>query len=251
MNAKPEWHKDFFRNSFYNPATKWALAAAPSEVAFLCRAMRLKKGMSVLDVCCGPGRHSAEFARRGLCVCGFDFSQEYLAEAADRIRKENLSARFVCGDMREIPFEEEFDAAASLFNSFGYFSEKSDDIKTLEGIFRALRPGGMFALDIVNGANVRKYSQKQSRTDLGRRWLTDKIEFTGDGMTCSWTFTDKKTGKSQTEIFFNRLYDEKLIKKALEDTGFSVLRLYGGFGGEPLTDKSERIIAISKKLRKV
>lgn len=250
MEAKSDWYNSFFRNSFYNPATQWALAAAPKEAAFLFRTMRLKKGMAILDVCCGPGRHSIEFARRGLSVCGYDFSSEYLREAADKAKKEKLIINLVKGDMRQIPFEDEFDAAVSLFNSFGYFADKSDDIRTLKGIFRALKPGGIFALDIVNGENVRKHSRLQSKTDLGRRWLTDKIEFMGDGMTCSWTFTDKKTGNSQTEIFFNRLYDDKLIKKALEESGFSVLKMYGSFSGEPLTDKSERIIVISKKLRK-
>ena len=249
MKADPEWPRHFFRNSFYNPATQWALAAAPKEAAFLFRAMGLKKGMVLLDVCCGPGRHSAEFARRGLSVCGYDFSAEYLKEAAGRAKKENFIVSFVKGDMREIHFDEKFDAAVSLFNSFGYFADKSDDIKTLKGIFRALKPGGVFALDIVNGANVRKYSLPQSKTDLGRRNLIEKIEFHGDGMTCSWTFTDKKTGKSQTEIFFNRLYDKETIKEALEESGFSAMKMYGGFGGEPLTDKSERIIAISKKIR--
>ena len=247
MKADPEWHKSFFRNSFYNPATRWALAAAPAETAFLCRAMRLKKGMSLIDVCCGPGRHSVEFARRDILVTGFDFSEEYLSEAAARARKDNLDIRFSVGDMREIPYTGEFDAAVSLFNSFGYFKDRKDDMKVLLGIFRSLRPGGKFALDIVNGTNVRKYSRHQSKTDLGRRWLTDKIEFTDDGMTCSWTFTDKKTGKSQTEIFFNRLYDEKLIRKALSEAGFGVLKIYGSFDGEKLTDKSERIIAISQK----
>ena len=247
MKADPEWHKSFFRNSFYNPATRWALAAAPAETAFLCRAMRLKKGMSLIDVCCGPGRHSLEFARRGILVIGFDFSEEYLSEAAARARKDNLDIRFSVGDMREIPYTGEFDAAVSLFNSFGYFKDRKDDMKVLLGIFRSLRPGGKFALDIVNGTNVRKYSRHQSKRDLGHRWLTDKIEFTDDGMTCSWTFTDKKTGKSQTEIFFNRLYDEKLIRKALSEAGFDVLKIYGSFDGEKLTDKSERIIAISQK----
>ena len=247
MKADPEWHKTFFKNSFYNPATRWALAAAPAETAFLCRAMRLKKGMSLIDVCCGPGRHSIEFSRRGLAVTGFDFSEEYLSEAASRAKKEQLLIRFVAGDMREIPYKEEFDAAVSLFNSFGYFKDKKDDMTVLLCIFRSLKPGGRFALDIVNGDNIRKHSAKQSRTDLGRRWLDDKIEFTDDGMTCSWTFTDKKNGKSQTKIFFNRLYNEKLIRKALVETGFEVFKIYGSFDGEKLTEKSERIIVISQK----
>ena len=43
--------------------------------------------------------------------------------------------------MRRIPLRGEFDAAINLWTSFGYFEKPSDDLKTLRGIARALKPG--------------------------------------------------------------------------------------------------------------
>ena len=40
MKARTDWHKSFFRNSFYNPADKAALAKAPEEVVDEERAKR-------------------------------------------------------------------------------------------------------------------------------------------------------------------------------------------------------------------
>lgn len=247
MKADADWPELFFRNSFYNPASAEAVKAAPAEADFLCRAMKLEKGTALLDICCGPGRHAIEFARRGIDVTGYDFSAEYLDEARIKAEKNNLNILFELGDMRSIPYICRFDAAVSLFNSFGYFQDYKDDIKTLKGIFRALRPGGVFALDIVNGRYVRDYTGPYERTDLGSCWRIARTELDKDGMTCAWTFIDKKTGKSRSAVFFNRLYDQQRISDALKTAGFSVLKFYGDFSGGRLNGKKDRIIVISRK----
>ena len=51
-----------------------------------------------------------ELARRGFAVTGLDLSLPLLICAADQARTEGLNVNFVHGDMREITFEEEFDA---------------------------------------------------------------------------------------------------------------------------------------------
>src|SRR5262247_565565 len=43
--------------------------------------VRPSPGAAVLDLCCGPGRHSLEFARRGFRVTGVDRTARYLATA--------------------------------------------------------------------------------------------------------------------------------------------------------------------------
>ena len=46
MKAKPDWPEEFYRNSFYNPASAEAIKAAPAEAAFLIEKLKLKKGAS-------------------------------------------------------------------------------------------------------------------------------------------------------------------------------------------------------------
>ena len=48
------------------------------EIDFLMDALRLRPGMRVLDVGCGPGRHAHELARRGLYVHGVDISERFV-----------------------------------------------------------------------------------------------------------------------------------------------------------------------------
>lgn len=247
--ARPaaDWHRGFFRNSFYNPASPEAVAAAPREAAFALGRLGLEKGAALLDLCCGPGRHAVEFARRGLAVTGFDLSREYLAEAAARARRRGVKLRLLRGDMRRLPFENEFDAAVNLFTSFGYFLKFSDDIRALKGVARALKPGGLFLIDIINGAWVRENFQARDWQDLGGYYLLDERTLTKDGVYNEWTRVPRG-GRPVKRAFFTRLYDRRRLAAALLKAGLKPLDFRGGFGGERLSRGSVRLIALAEKI---
>ncbi|HBE89568.1 MAG TPA: hypothetical protein DDW67_10565 [Elusimicrobia bacterium] len=247
MKVPREWHKSFFTNSFYNPAGELAVAKAPSEAAFVLKKLRLKKGAALLDLCCGPGRHAVEFARRGMKVTGLDFSAEYLREAAERAGKKNVRLRLVRGDMRRIPFKGEFDAAVNLFTSFGYFPRFSDDIRTLKGVARALKPGGLFLIDVVNGAFVRKDFRPRNWLRLkSGGWHLEENALTRDGCFNEWTRI-KPGGRAVSRRFFNRLYDAARLAAALEKAGLEPVSFWGGFGGERVSADRNRLICLARK----
>ena len=112
------------------------------EVTFLIDALGLQPGMRVLDVGCGPGRHAHALARLGIEVVGVDISQRFVDLAAAAAPP---GARFQRADARALRFDAEFDAAISLCQGgFGLVGE--DDPSVLEGMVRAVRPGGRLAL---------------------------------------------------------------------------------------------------------
>lgn len=247
MKVPREWHKSFFVNSFYNPAGELAVARARPEATFVLKKLKLKKGAALLDLCCGPGRHAVEFAGRGMKVTGFDFSAEYLREAETRSKKKRTPVRLVRGDMRRIPFKGEFDAVVNLFTSFGYFPEFSDDMKTLRGVASALKPGGLFLIDIVNGAFVRKNFNARGWFRLkSGGWHLEENVLTRDGCFNEWTRI-WPGGRALTKRFFNRLYDAARLASALEKAGLQPVSFWGGFAGERLSLSSQRLICLAKK----
>ena len=63
-------------------------------------------GRRRLDLACGTGQSTRPFQRRGYAVTGCDISDAMLARARERVP----GARFVRGDLRELPRIGQFDA---------------------------------------------------------------------------------------------------------------------------------------------
>ncbi len=122
-----------------------------SEVDVLVEVLDLAPGARLLDVGCGPGRHSHELARRGFEVVGLDVSETFVGLAR---RGAPRGATFIHGDARTMSFDSEFDAAISLCQgAFGLAGGPGSDTAVLdpdgavlERIVAAVRPGGGVAL---------------------------------------------------------------------------------------------------------
>jgi ubiquinone/menaquinone biosynthesis C-methylase UbiE len=96
-----------------------------------------------LDVCCGTGAGMAVLG--SLCrgaITGVDFSSGMLAQA----RSAHPDATWVRADVRALPFAEKFDLAVT-FGALGHFLP-GERPALFEGVYRALRPGGLFAFPI-------------------------------------------------------------------------------------------------------
>ena len=74
------------------------------QVDFLIKQLQLKGTEKILDLACGFGRHSLEFARRGYDVTGIDITPAYIDYANEQAKKENLNAKFICQDIRTITY---------------------------------------------------------------------------------------------------------------------------------------------------
>ena len=127
------------------------------EIDFVVEALGLTAGDRVLDVGCGPGRHSHELARRRLVVHGIDISQRFIDLATQDAPP---GATFERLDARSLPFHEEFDAAICLCQgAFGLMTAAGENQCVLTGIARALKPGGMLALSAFSSYFAVKYHE--------------------------------------------------------------------------------------------
>lgn len=96
-----------------------------------------------LDVCCGTGAGVRVLG--SVCqgpVTGVDFSAGMLARA----RRAHPEAGWVRADVRALPFAGAFDLAVS-FGALGHF-EPAERPALFAGVYRALRPGGVFAIPL-------------------------------------------------------------------------------------------------------
>ncbi len=103
-----------------------------------------RPGERLLDLGCGNGTLTAELLRAGHAVVGVDASAAQVAAA----RALGVDARVVDGHALE--FGPEFDAVLS--NAALHWMREPD--KVIDGVWRALKPGGRFAGDMGGAGNV-------------------------------------------------------------------------------------------------
>jgi SAM-dependent methyltransferase len=226
------------------------------EVEFIGKVLGLGPGSLLLDAGCGYGRHMSPLLGMGARVVGYDLSAFMLGEAKKRVRGEtecdpSIGARaaLVRCDHRALPFYGVFDCAINMFNSFGYFAREEDNFRMLSEISGALKPGGLFLLDMVNRDFVIGHMSKKDWFEqdgaliLEKKWF-DPIENRSEIDVC----VVDKHGKRDYHHSI-RLYSYTELRMLLEAAGFKVVAVFGGFGGEPFDTNRDRMLILSRSLR--
>lgn len=127
----------------------YILRTANKQAAFFIP--YLKKGMSVIDLGCGPGTITAGFARivtPGL-VTGIDHDSQHIEKANELRLKEGLNnLTFKTGDVLSLPYNDESFDAAFENNLFVHLADNS--AKAAKEVFGLLKPGGFFGVRDVD-----------------------------------------------------------------------------------------------------
>ncbi|NQU63354.1 MAG: class I SAM-dependent methyltransferase, partial [SAR324 cluster bacterium] len=132
-----------------------------NEIDLFIEFMSPDKNSTILDLCCGQGRHTFELARRDFSnLYGLDRSHYLINKAKIANRKVGHNIIFKEGDARKLSFPTDmFDFVLLAGNSFGYFESVKDDLTVLKEINRILKPFGKLLIDITDGEYTRENFQ--------------------------------------------------------------------------------------------
>jgi SAM-dependent methyltransferase len=220
---------------------------APEEVDNLISLCGAKAGASVLDLCCGPGRHSLELARRGFSVTGVDRTKRYLEEGRRKAKKEGLGVQFVQKDMRKFLRPKAFDAAINLFTSFGFFEDQRDDELVVKNVFRSLKNGGVFVIDIIGKEIIARIFRERDWHETNGTIMLEERKVSRD-----WSWMENrwllvKGGKVKQFSFSLRPYSAAELTRLLTDCGFARTEVYGSLAGTPYDHQAKRLVAVAHK----
>jgi SAM-dependent methyltransferase len=171
-----------------------------------------------------------------------------LAAARATAEETGVELSLVQGDMRDIPFRGKFDAIVNLFTAFGYFESDAENRLVLQAVARALRPGGLFLIDMPNIY----FTNAQSGE---RTWHEGEIgPILENHVWDPWTGRDNTTfiwfenGERKSRSFSVRVYASYEMIAMLRSAGLTPIKLYGGFD---LRDyqcrESRRLLTLAKK----
>jgi D-alanine-D-alanine ligase len=225
--VNPEWWKYIFDSIYLKTDADVVMddELTEKEVDIFLEIIKPKKDDRILDLACGQGRHTIEFYKRGYReIEGIDLSEYLIRKAKQRAKREGLKIKFRKGDARNLPYKDNtFDYVLILGNSFGYFSNASDDYKVLREVFRVLKPYSTLLLDIADGNYVRNHYKPYTW-----EWIDDKYvvlrerQLSHDKrlLISREIVIHAQKGVVVDQIYSERLYSQSEIEEMLRSVGF-------------------------------
>ena len=222
-------------------------AGVPGEAAaeLAWRLLDLRPGMSVLDLACGHGEMAGRLAARGCQVTGLDSSAVFLDRARADAAAAGVSVEYVAGDMRELPWRDRFDRVVNWSTAFGYFDDTANRA-VLDGIARALRPGGRLAMDLDNLPSFlaswtpsRVVAAKDNGDMLVDRYHLDALTGRFEAER-----TVVRSGRARRLTFVKRLFGFPELRDWLLAAGFATVAGHGE-DGLPLAASHRRMVAVA------
>ena len=253
-DAQP-WYESFFERDYFEiwlgGRADQVLTAerTEAEVDFIERALSLAAGSSILDLCCGHGRHALLLAERGYSVTGVDFSDRALRLARRGARRAGLPVRWLKRDMRRIAFREEFGAVINVFTSFGYFESDAENEDVVRRIAAALKPGGRFLIDHINREyRVRSHESRDWRQAADGTLVLEErsIDLLAGRSRGDWTAI-APDGSRRHGLVDVRVYTLRELVGMLERAGLRFRQAWGGFDGGDYSLESRRMIVLAEK----
>jgi SAM-dependent methyltransferase len=214
------------------------------EVGFLIDELGLEPGMRVLDVGCGPGRHARALAQRGIEAHGIDISERFIELARTDAP---AGATFERLDARRMAFDGEFDAVISLCQgAFGLaggrdaWAMADPDEVVLDGIARALRPGGRCAVSAFSA-----YFQVRHLDAMGSAF--DAFA----GVNHERTTIKDEEGRDEEVDLWTTCFTPRELRLLARRAGMQVQAIWsvtpGGYARELPTVESEEFLLVGRR----
>lgn len=248
MKVQQEWWQRFFdettgRIMFYEEAWQRAEQSCDAVVSLLS----LQPSAKILDVACGPGRFAIPLAKRGFRVVGLDICEVYLKQARAKAQKHKLQIEFIHGDMRAIPFENEFDAVINLFTSFGYFEREEDHLQVLKEVHKSLKSSGRFLLELMNRDWLIKNFRPRNWQEYPNFFVLEEstMNFERNRVESRWIVLKGAERKEYTLSV--RVFTLAELLELFAQAGLKVLGYYGGLRGEPWGLEANRLAILAER----
>ena len=251
-----QWYEELFENYSQHYDKEIFTRGTSGECDFIEQEIGFNKKCKILDLGCGTGRHSIELTKRGYAVTGIDFSESQLASARDKAAKEILNIDFQKHDARNLPFENDFDAAIMLCEG-GFPLMETDEMnfEILKSVTKSLKEKSKFVFTTLNGLfplfnSIEKFCAAVAKDDAAtyRNNTFDLMTFRDYNTT---EFIDDDGNKKTLESN-ERYYVPSEITWLLKSLGYKKIEFFGAKLGafsrnDKLTTQDFEMLVVADK----
>ncbi len=212
-----------------------------------------RKPTLLLDLACGTGNFSVEFAKNGIDVIGVDISEDMLNIAQEKNTDLDKPVMYICQPAEELELYGTVDGAVCMLDSLNHITDYKRFKRAIANVALFLEPERLFIFDLNT-----PYKHKNVLSNNGFRMKHRNIK-------CFWSNTyneaentvtvhldfTERTGLFKNEVyseeFKERAYTEAEIIEAVTECGLELLAVYGENTFSEPKENSERNIYIARR----
>jgi len=236
-HLNPDWDAASRKHSFIDDSVQWLSSVIPA-------------GSKILDIGCGPGLYAKRLADMGYDMTGMDYSRRSIAYA----KSQDDKTEYICQNYLALDYENAFDAITLIYCDYAALIPDERSI-LLEKVYKALKPEGIFILDVNTSEYFANLSEKTAwgLREYGGFWSSEphiwlEANYLYENNTISVDQYVIITSGSVKEylIWFTEYSVEKLRDEA-SPIGFSIKGVYDDVCGSPYTGEGEEICFVLEK----
>lgn len=236
-HLNPEWDAASRKHSYIDASVKW-LAGIISA-----------KG-TVLDLGCGPGLYARRFSDMGYDVTGIDYSRRSIAYA----KSQDTKTEYLYKNYLELDYIDMFDAVTLIYCDYAALTP--DERETLvQRAYKALKPGGLFILDVFS---EKKFINKTNKTSWtlfknGGFWSAEPhicLEATylyENNTVAANQCVIIRNGEVKEYLIWDTVYTIQKLTDEVSPFGFKVKGVYDDVCGKPYTSEADTLCFVLEK----
>ncbi|MEO7913218.1 MAG: class I SAM-dependent methyltransferase [Roseiflexaceae bacterium] len=228
----------------------------------------------VLDLACGTGAAALVFAAAGCEVTGVDQSALMLDIARGKMRDAGYDLAFICGDMRELPTEDErrttkdqrmqidsfssfvlrpssFDLVTCFYDSMNYLLDDGDLGRVCAAVARVLSLAGTMIFDLNTAAEYATWDERDSVTHDGHDCMVyNQLSYDPDTCLATgrivWFVREIDRWWRGEETHVERAWSDGEVRAALTGAGLALIGRYDATGDLAAAD-APRVVYVARR----
>ncbi len=206
----------------------------------------------LLDLACGTGSLSVEFAKRGYEVIATDASADMLMEAQNKAFSEGFNIMFLCQKMEETDLYGTVRGVVCSLDSINHLASATEMEQTFQVLKNFVDDGGIMIFDVntlykhrnILGNNTFVYDEKDVFCVWQNRLFEDNKTV---GINLDFFVKSGRNYERFNENFKEIAFTDDEITSAVEGAGFKVLNRYADFTFEAPTQDTERVYYVIRR----
>ena len=208
----------------------------------------------LLDIACGTGGFSNEFAISGVEVIGVDMSEDMLDCARRNSAECGTDVLFLCQTAQELDLYGTVDGVICCLDSLNHITDYKELCRAIERVSLFLEEDRLFIFD-VNTLYKHKYILGNNtfvieRENIFCTWQNEYDEQNSiTDISLDFFVKDGKKYIRSSEDFSERAYTEAELEKALRSAGLKIEAVYADMTFDGVEPETDRAIYVTRKIR--